>query len=331
MYRCVLAVVPLLILSVAGQSPADASSSLFYLEAQGVGGYSSAEKKGIFYSMHQDDAMQKPSIGVDYLQKISGETGDIATMAVQMRAAFDPTKKNDGYLEPQVYNAYVKFKTPVFDIWVGHDRPALGLSSYFDSHGLLLPTLAMEGFGYDRDWGGGLYRQLDFGDLSVSATTGSGMPLYFKGSFLTSARISVGVLSRDNYTVGFSGGYGDVLENMGVSIESHHPREFGVGGIDYTHLWNNFEFRIDALTGTRMGNFTAAAMFRAGVNLLEEGRLKIEVQPVYVRVGHDNNYQFFGCISYLITEYLTIRTMYQYDYLTNDHKVVMQMYLYWRL
>ncbi len=312
-------------------APLMASDPLFYVEAQGIAGYSSAENKEIFYSMHQQDAMQKPGIGFDYIQKFSGETGDIATLAVQIRAAFDQTRIEDHYIEPQLYNAYVKFKTPVFDIWFGHDRPALGLSSYFDSHGLLLPTLAMEGFGFDRDWGGGLYRQFDFGDLSVSATTGSGMPVYFKGSYFTSARIGVGVLSRDNYTIGFSGGYGRLLETMGLTIMSSDPYEFGMGGIDYAHLWNNFEFRIDALAGKKEGEFTAAVLFRAGINLLEEDRLKIEVQPVYWRMGHDNNYQVFGSISYIITEYLTVRTMYEYDYLTNDHKVIGQLYFYWRV
>ncbi len=329
MCKWVRAVVPAMILMTA--MPLAASSSLFYVEVQAVAGYSSAENKAIFYSMHQEDAMQKPSIGVDYIQKFSGEGGDVATLAVQMRAAFDPTLEDACYIEPQLYNAYMKFKTPVFDIWIGHDRPALGLSSYFDSHGLLLPTLAMEGFGFDRDWGAGIYRQFDFGDLSISGTTGSGMPLYLKGSYLASARIGLGVLSRDNYTVGLSGGYGNLLDTMGVNIMSRELYEFGMGGLDYAHLWNNFEFRIDTMAGMKDGEFAAAGLFRAGINLLEEDRLKIEVQPVYLYMSHDNNFQVFGSISYLITEYLTARTMYEYDYLTNDHKVVVQLYLYWRV
>lgn len=329
MYNYRWVIVPLLVIASAG--PLAATGSLFYLEAQAVGGYSSAENMPVLYSMHQNDAMQKPSFGFDYIQKFSGDSGDIASLAVQMRIAFDPTRGYTGYIEPQLYNAYVKFKTPFADIWVGHDRPALGLSSYFDSHGLLLPTLAMQGFGFDRDWGVGIYRQFDFGDLSVTATTGSGMPVYFKGSYLVSARISAGVLSRDNYTIGFSGAYGEILDTMGVHIISNHPGEFGMGGIDYTHLWNNFEFRIDALAGKKMDEFTAAVMFRAGVKLLDEERLKIEVQPVYFRIGHDNNYQVSGSVSYIITEYLTARAMYQYDHLMEDHRAVVQMYFYWRV
>ena len=70
--------------------------------------------------------------------------------------------------EPQVYNAYFKVKTPGPYVWVGHNRPAFGLGSYFDSHGLLLRTLAIQGFGYDRDWGGGLYKDFSWGDIAAS-------------------------------------------------------------------------------------------------------------------------------------------------------------------
>jgi len=114
MYKYGWAAVPIFILLAVGRLAA--SSSLFYIEAQGVAGYSSGEKKAIFYSMHQDDAMQKPSIGIDYIQKFSAKSGDIASLAVQMRMAFDQTKKYNGYIEPQLYNAYLKFKTPFMDI-----------------------------------------------------------------------------------------------------------------------------------------------------------------------------------------------------------------------
>ena len=81
----------------------------------------------------------------------------------------DPTKSGtEVKLEPQVYNAYLKVKTPGPYVWVGHNRPAFGLSSYFDSHGLLLRTLAIQGFGYDRDWGVGMYKDFSWGDIAAS-------------------------------------------------------------------------------------------------------------------------------------------------------------------
>jgi hypothetical protein len=138
-----------------------AKSYLFYLEAQGVAGYSSALKKGILYSLSQEDAMQKPSLGFDYIQRISGETRDYGALALQVRLAYN----NEGSkkIELQVYNAYLRYKAGFSDLWIGHNRPAMGLSSTLDSHGLLLPTLAMTGFGFDREG----FRLGEFGRLHL--------------------------------------------------------------------------------------------------------------------------------------------------------------------
>ena len=158
-------------------STADASGYLLFLEGQGVIGYSSALKKTILYSMNPEAEMQKPSIGFDYLQRFSGETGDVATLAIQARLALTENGDDDYKAEPQVYNAYLKIRTPVAYVWIGHNRPAFGLGSYFDSHGLLLRTLSVQGFGYDRDWGVGVNRDFSWGDFSASVTLGSGMPM----------------------------------------------------------------------------------------------------------------------------------------------------------
>ena len=79
---------------------------------------------------------------------------DIGTLAVQARLAYDP--EEGGKAQFQLYNAYFRYKAGFADIWAGHSRPALGLSSVLDSHALLLPTLAMTGYGFDRDWGVGI-------------------------------------------------------------------------------------------------------------------------------------------------------------------------------
>ncbi len=60
-----------------------ASDQLLYFEAQGIAGYSTAIKKTVFYSMNPDAEMQKPSLGFDYLKRFSGESGDVATFALQ--------------------------------------------------------------------------------------------------------------------------------------------------------------------------------------------------------------------------------------------------------
>ncbi len=106
--------------------------------------------RAIFYSQNPDAEMQKPSLGFDYIKRFSGESGDVATFALQARLALTWSirqKVRQKYkLEPQIYNAYLKVKTPGPYVWVGHNRPAFGLSSYFDSHGLLLADPRHPGF-----------------------------------------------------------------------------------------------------------------------------------------------------------------------------------------
>ena len=323
MYKTLLVCLSLLCLTDRVQ----AADHLLYFEAQGIAGYSSEVKKPIYYSMNPDAEMQKPGLGFDYIQRFSGESGDFATLAVQGRLAL--TEDGNNYkLEPQLYNAYVKMKTPVAYMWVGHNRPAFGLSSYFDSHGLILRTLAIQGFGYDRDWGGGLYKDFSWGDISASVTTGSGMPVYMKGNYMTAARVSYGVQSQDNFNLGFSLGYGSTLDTMGYRLRDPEPLQMRLAGVDLTILRNNLEHRFDLYAGTWLDKDTYAMSYRFGVNLDQEGRLKIEAQPTYWKFGEENDYQLALCFSSQVTSNLTVRLGYTYDHNTDDNRVILQLYYY---
>ena len=310
---------------------AKAADHLLYFEAQGIMGYSSELNKAIFYSMNPDAEMQKPSVGFDYIKRFSGEMGDVATLAIQGRLALtvDAENGNRVKLEPQIYNAYLRVKTPGPYVWIGHNRPAFGLSSYFDSHGLLLRTLAIQGFGYDRDWGVGLYKDFSWGDIFTSVTTGSGMPVLFKGgNYMATARTSYGVLNQDNMNLGFSLGYGKTLDTMGYDLRDSEPRQMALAGVDFTFLRNNFEHRFDFLGGKWLGEKTYAVFYRFGVNLDQEGRFKIEAQPTWWKFGEETNYQLSLCFSVLATSNLTIRLGYTYDHDANDNRIVLQLYYY---
>jgi len=307
----------------------EATDHLLYFEAQGIAGYSSELNKAIFYSQNPNAEMQKPSIGFDYIQRFSGESGDVATLAIQGRLALTVNSERESVkLEPQIYNAYLKAKILEPYVWIGHNRPAFGLSSYFDSHALLLRTLAIEGFGYDRDWGVGLYKDFSWGDISASATTGSGMPIYFKGNYMIAARASYGVLGKDNMNLGFSAGYGNTLDTMGYKLLTPEPQQMKLGGLDFTFLLNRFENRFDFLAGTWLGEKTYALFYRFGVNLDQEGRFKIEAQPAYWRRGPERDFQQSVCFSYLATSNLTVRLAYFYDRTENDNRVILQLYYY---
>ncbi len=304
---------------------AEGADSLLYLEAQAIAGYSGKADDAIFYSHMPDDVMQKPSVGIDYLRRFSGDAGDFGAFALQYRLAYD---ESDHRVQHQIYNAYFKYKAPWSDLWVGHNRPALGISSYLDGHGLLLQTLPMNGFGFDRDWGIGSFKDLQWGNISLSLTNGAGMPARFNGNYMAAARISKGFINQDNYTLGASAGFGEILETMGYDVMEDEPAGLALAGVDAAYIWNQFEIRMDVLAGKNRGEAAGAIFLRGGVNLLDEGRLKLEVQPVFLKNGSNENQVISTGVSFQTTADVSIKTMYQYDRDAEDHRVVMQMYLY---
>jgi hypothetical protein len=304
------------------------AESLLYLEAQGVGGYSGQSGQAIGYSMDPDDVMQRSSLGVDYLQRLSSENGDWGIGALQARLAYDGV----GRVQPQLYNAYLKGKFSFGDVWIGHDRPAFGLSSYLDTHGTLLQTLAMEGFGFDRDWGMGFYLPLEDGDLAFSLTTGSGMPLIENGSYLADLRFSLGVLERDNATLGLSLSKGSVQNIMGYDLMGGPPMDQELAGLDAAFNWLNFEFKAESVVGGQSGLFTTGTLFRAGVNLADENRIKLEVQPVVLTHQNElDDLKVYSGVTFLLNDELTLRAMEVYDSLTQTNSIVGQVYFYRRL
>jgi hypothetical protein len=308
--------------------PAGADNHLLYFEAQGVAGYSSQLGKAEYYSMNPDAEMQKSSIGFDYLHRFAGEAGDWGSLGFQGRLALSVPDDGATKIEPQAYNAWFKVKTPVSDVWIGHNRPAFGLGSYFDSHPLLLRTLPIQGFGYDRDWGIGSYKDFDWGNLQLSATTGTGMPVYLKGNYMTAARVGYGVLNEDNYSVGLSAAYGRTLDTMGYTLRDGELRRMRLAGVDAALLRDNLEHRVDFLAGEWLGQDALAAMYRIGYLFGPEQRLRIELQPSWWRSGSDENWLASACFSALVTPDLTLRTMYEYNRNDDDHRVIAQLYYY---
>lgn len=301
-------------------------SHLFYLEAQAVVGYSEALKRAIFYSISQQDAMQKPSLGFDYIQRLSGKARDYGALAIQVRLAYNHSGGKK--VEPQIYNAYFKYKAGFSDLWVGHNRPALGLSSFLDSHAQLLSTLSMMGYGFDRDWGFGFYRDSKKGNLSLSFTTGSGMPLYLRGNYLFAARVSRGILAQENFSLGFSLAYGKILETMGYHLMMPDPIPFQFVGADWTYLWNNFESRVELMAGKKIEERTFLIFWRFGVNFLAENRLKLEIQPLYWKMKNSSEYELSAGITFQLNADLAFRSMVQYRHASQDKRIVLQVYYY---
>ncbi len=303
--------------------PAAAGSSLLFLELQGVGGYSSAEKSEIWHSMDAREAMQKTSAGFDLVHRPGGGS----TLALQARLAHDPDAPER--TRPQVYNAYYRARAPRGGYaWAGHNRTAAGLESYFDTHGALLQTLPMYGYGFDRDWGLGGSRDYDWGDAALSLTTGSGMRLRGAGGWLASARAGLGVLNRDNRTFGLYASAGEVPAVMGYELMNGAEGSYSAFGADYALLWDRWELRADLRAGKRSGMDYAAGLARLGLNLLEESRLKLEGQAVYDGMEGLEGWALAAGASCAATPYLTLRAMFEYDEMMGGRRAVAQVYYY---
>jgi hypothetical protein len=312
-----------------------ADSSLLYFEAQGVAGYSTKDD-AIYRSAHSADVMQKNSVGLDYIQKFSGASGgDLATLYLQGRLAYNHDHgemENDDKIQAQLYNAYLKVKAAsIANIWGGHNKPAFGLASYLDNHADLLQPLNMYGFGFDRDWGVGINRDFQNGDLALALTTGSGMALRTRGNWLITSRASVGVLSLDNYNLGLSFMGGQMLEVMGYELMDSEPKQVALAGIDFAFNHEEFEHKLEFDAGSMADELALAGFYRFSVNFLEENRLKLEAQYVGTKnTGQNNSYLGAG-VSYRITSDLTARLMSEWSYRTTEKRFIAQLYWYWNV
>ncbi len=305
-----------------------AQSSLFYLELQAVGAYSTASERVELFSLMPDDVMQKPSLGFDFVQRLTGKTRDFGLLAVQARLAYD---QGGHKAEPQLYNAYVRLKPRFANIWLGHNKPAMGLASTLDNHAALLPDPTMMRFGFDRDWGIGLDRDFAWGGVAASLTAGTGMSLHLKGSYLAAARVFKGVLARDNYSVGLSLSQGKDYEVTGYELGDAGPTSWVGAGLDLSSVWRNWENRAEILVGRRDGAGNFLLFWRSGLAFLEEGRLKVEAQPALIRRAGAWHYSLGSGLTYLVSADLTGRFMVFYDQEMHDARFAVQLYYYKRL
>jgi hypothetical protein len=321
----------LLLAALTGSSAA--GTRLLFLEFQAVGGYSSEAKKLIAFSMNPMEAMQKPSLGFDLVQRFSGKGGDFAVLAIQGRVAWnqdasDMSEMGVKTFEPQLYNATLRFKLGFADVWVGHNKPRFGLSYALDSHAALLQPLVMSGYGFDRDWGFGLDKDTSWGSAGFSLTTGSGMSLRFKRSSFFAARVERGVLSRDNASGGFSVAYGKVQDVMGIHLMSDALLDFRMASFDLSWVRNNWENRVEMMGGglDEVGVFVV--FWRTSFGFLDENRLKVEAQPVVKLAKNSTHADLSFGATYALTADWTLRGLAGYNTTAKDFRVVFQIYFY---
>jgi len=328
---------------------ASAQNGLFFTEMQGIYGYSSALEQPIIYNFMAKDAMQKPSMGFDWLQRFSNSERDFAIMSVQFRLAYNISEQTP--FEPQLYNAWLKYKSSLGDIAVGHLKPASGLSYTLDNHALILPDMTMYNLTYDRDWGALFSKDTPWGNLSASATNASGMNIYNKdGNYLLAARAAYGVLSEDNYSIGVTAQKGVNLVAMGYhyhktpvhlspgSLDPGHPKPKlhpqMLAGIDGQVRYYNLESAVDVYAGEFLNTDAYSLLWRNGINLLPEEKLKLEGQGIWRLFEGKHYVDYSAGLTFKLTSDLALRAMYDWQDMTagdDNYKVVGQIYYYKQL
>lgn len=307
--------------------PLCAQSSLFYLEIQAVGSYLPETGEFLPYSHHEHDAMQKPSVGFDYLYRFGSQSRDLGYLSLQSRLAYD--EYYDSKLKLQIYNAFVNFKTRSFDLWLGHNKPALGLPKLMDNHALLLEDNSMSAMNYDRDWGLGVNFDRGKPSFSASLTTGSGMPLNLNDSYLASSRMGIGEYQLDNLSFGISAAYGKVQKTMGyVTMHSGITHDLIAGGADFRWKTGQLELQGDLLAGEYHDKPAYSGLLRLGYYFLPEDRALLELQGISRELADLHSNSISLATTYRLNPDLTFRAAYRYDDLSDTGAIIAQLYYY---
>lgn len=300
-----------------------ANSGILTFEAQGVGNYSGDEWN--WYSHHLHDAMQKPSIGFDWLHRAGSGTRDWGYLSLQSRLAYDESAPDK--LRLQVYNAFLNYKSTYFDAWAGHNKTALGVNSYFDNHALLMPDNTMSGLNYDRDWGIGLKLNRQMPEVNLSFSTGSGMPLYIGDNYLLAGRIAYGDFAKDDLSLGLSAGTGKTLHSMGyIVMHNKQPLNYETVGIDFAKRHYNWVLMTDTLYGKYNNKSAYSSLFRLSGSFLQEERLMAEAQVNYARLLGKSTRTFSTGLSYKLNADISLRGLYEFEDVNNTHKTILQVY-----
>jgi len=228
---------------------------------------------------------QRPGVGLDYLQVLSGPYGDIARIQAQARLTVDPNGRfeppyvltpfggNDAPEVPaanlEFHNLYgqIKLNQGRSDVWAGRRSIAFGLEPTLDTHSSMLQSFAMHAAGFKADWGGGVQGRFEKWDYRAAATLGSGMPLAAYGNYLGAARLGVLDMDADNIGFGVSALYGRTLPTMELMIMSREPVARMLAGLDASWQRGALALRVEVVGGEAGGVGAGGAWARATVTV----------------------------------------------------------------
>ena len=183
----------------------------------------------------------RDSVGLEGFGKLSGERGDWATVALQVRLTRYRYLDMDNRIfvrnewEPEFHTTYINFKGLFgrLNFKAGHLEVPFGLEPVIDTHSVLVPSTAMVNLGTMQDWGASLNGQLRWFDYEVALTSGAGMMANFnpfereRGRYLVSGRIQP--VSSGNTQIGIAALIGEMSP-----IEHSNLDQMNDGGDEHT-------------------------------------------------------------------------------------------------
>jgi hypothetical protein len=315
---------------------ASANESLFYKEANLIGGYSDKD-----HWVGKNSELVN-SIGFENYRKFSNDYGDYLTTDLQMRLGYDSVENAEDAWGAQIHNAWLLYKID-YDkkLRLGHFDPAFGMEPQVDTHGTILQTLAMKDIGFKKDWGIGLEGALSRFDYKTALQLGSGMSIYRKdGSFLLTSRI--GSPSTQNFQYGVSFLYGRVLEYMGIwtwprsGLESSETILKKRVGLDSQYLFGPYLFKGEVAYGTDDHNDVLGYLGEIDYTLPKYQNCELELQfQSWVndlgRSSSDDSTLTLGA-SYKLNQDTTLRAAFSHDLNMSgqkeEDKFLVQFYFY---
>jgi hypothetical protein len=313
-----------------------ASETLFYKEANLIGGYS--EKDG-----WSDSIPYMPSsLGFEYYRKFSNEYGDYMTADLQFRVAYDSLKDINEAWGVEFHNAWLEYKLmPMLKARAGHFKVPFGLEPLLDTHGTILQTLAEQDIGFKHDWGGALRGYISRIDYEMSLQLGSGMSLRMgDGNYLVSAR--AGLSQDENPQAGLSLLYGEILRSAGMStlprnkLLSNDPVRKKRIGLDGMYLYGPLLFKAEAAFGQNNDKYVFGYLGEADYTFPHHQDLEFELQFKSwindLETRKSDETMLTAGFSYKVTQSVTLRGAYMrvFNIMNDgtDNRVVFQFYYY---
>lgn len=314
----------------------------------------------------------RSSIGFEFLKKFSNEKGDWGSFLIQTRLVrydrqsmtMNSTKMTPAHVdgmhdwELEFHDAYFKYGGPFkgkFNVRVGHFDVPFGLEQIVDTHSSLIQVMSMRNVGFKKDWGVSVGGQLPEMDYEFALTRGTGVEYRNRGeNYLVSGRIGTPV--DRNFCIGFSGLYGQVIDDMGVMRgmkmgmpstwfgSTTKPKEEIIRrsrvGLDGIYLLGPYTFKGELSYGEDEDQEVLNSLFEIDYLFPDsDGRLEaiVQVQNSHQEItasgSDDDTFLTFG-LNYRLSREVTLQIMYRRDLqriknTENDDIIACQLYIYY--